>query len=72
MQFLDFGIGGNMEWLKNIAINLNAKGPAAVLIALIVSISSLGLWGEGELAATALGILAFALGLLGLALANRA
>jgi len=60
-----------MEWLKNIAVNLHAKGPAAVLISIIVSIAALGLWGQGDLAKSALSVLAVALGLLGLALANR-
>ena len=42
---------------KNLVINLQAKGPAAVLIALILSITALGLFGEGVAAGGALGIL---------------
>jgi hypothetical protein len=60
-----------MEFLKNIAVNLKATGPAAVLIALIGGITLLGLFGQGEMARSALNILAFATGALGLALAQR-
>jgi hypothetical protein len=61
-----------MDWFKNIAVNLHAKGPAAVLISLVLSIAALGLWGEGELAEVALSILGFAFGMVGLSLANKA
>lgn len=36
-----------MEFLKNVAVNLNATGPAAVLISLIGGITLLGLFGHG-------------------------
>jgi L-asparagine transporter-like permease len=60
-----------MDFLKNIAVNIRATGPAAVLISLIAGITLLGLFGQGELARSALNILAFATGALGLALAQR-
>lgn len=60
-----------MEFLKNITLNLKATGPAAVLISLIGGITLLGLFGEGEMAQAALYILAFNIGLLGLALAHK-
>lgn len=60
-----------MDWLKNITINLKATGPAAVLIALIVGITVLGVFGQGEKAGSALSILGFMVGALGVALAQR-
>lgn len=45
-----------MEFLKNFAISIRATGPAAVLVALILSICALGLFG-GEQAEPALNIL---------------
>ena len=47
-----------MDFLKNIAISLQATGPAAVIIAWIISVTALGLFGDGSLAKTALSILA--------------
>ncbi|MBU2835748.1 hypothetical protein HF673_08230 [Acidithiobacillus thiooxidans] len=61
-----------MEFLKNVAVNLNATGPAAVLISLIGGITLLGLFGHGGLASSALSILSLIIGFLGLALAQRA
>ena len=60
-----------MDWLKNITVNLKATGPAAVLIALIVGITVLGIFGEGDKAGAALSILGFMAGALGIALAQR-
>lgn len=47
------------NFLKNLVINLQATGPAAVLIVLIMSIAALGLFGNGPVASTALTILSF-------------
>jgi hypothetical protein len=41
-------------FLKNIVVNLRATGPAAVLIAWLVCITALGLYGSGSLAGMAL------------------
>jgi hypothetical protein len=60
-----------MEFLKNIAVNLKATGPAAVLISLSGCVTLLGLFGQGDLASSALSILAFLIGMVGLALAQR-
>lgn len=61
-----------MTLLSNIVVNLTATGTAAVLIALIGAITLLGLFGHGALANTALGALVLAMGILVLALAQRA
>jgi hypothetical protein len=46
-----------MRFLSNIAVNLRATGPAAVLITWIACVTLLGLFGTGPLAKTAIGIL---------------
>lgn len=46
-----------MEFLKNIAINLKATGPAAVIIAWILGITAVGVLGQGETATRALNAL---------------
>lgn len=46
-----------MEFLKNIAINLKATGPAAVIIAWVLGITAVGVFGEGESASKALSAL---------------
>ena len=53
-----------MNPIRNIAVNLRAKGPAAVLIVWIVSVTAVGLVGEGPIAERALGLLAIAGGLI--------
>ena len=60
-----------MDFLKNIAISLQATGPAAVLIVWIICVTALGFLGDGSLAKTALSILAFAGGMILFALANK-
>ena len=61
-----------MEFLKNISVNLRATGPAAVLIAWIAAITAIGLFGEGDLAKSAIQILAFAGGMILIGLASKA
>ena len=56
---------------KNIAINLQATGPAAVIIVWIVCVTALGLFGDGSLAAKALTLLAFAGGATLIGLVNK-
>lgn len=46
-----------MEFLKNIAINLKATGPAAVIIAWILGVALVGVMGQGETATKALNAL---------------
>jgi hypothetical protein len=46
-----------MDFLKNISVNLHATGPAAVMIAWCLSITMLGVFGDGQLATMALTIL---------------
>jgi hypothetical protein len=47
-----------VEFFRNITLNLNATGRAAVLIVLIMSIAVLGIFGSSTLGAAALGLLA--------------
>ena len=61
----------NLDFMKNIAVNLRATGPAAVLIALIASITSLGLFGDRPIAKSAVGILAVLTGMVAISLAER-
>ena len=56
---------------KNIALNLRATGPAAVIAIWIISVTLLGLFGNGELAGRALTILAVAGGMVLVALASK-
>ena len=49
----------SMDFLKNIAINLKATGPAAVIISWILSVSLVGILGHGEIASKALTVLEF-------------
>ena len=48
-----------MDPFKNIAINLNASGPAAVLIVVCICITLIALYGSGVNASYALGALVF-------------
>lgn len=57
--------------LKNIAINLRAHGPAAVIIAWVGGVTVLGLYGDGDLAIRAMNILAVAGGIILVTLAAR-
>ena len=43
-----------MDFLKNIAINLKATGPAAVIISWILGITLVGVFGQGEIVSKAL------------------
>ena len=60
-----------MEWMKNIVVNLQAKGPATVMIALIAGITILGLFGESVLASSALGLLSALTGLIAIGLVQK-
>lgn len=48
-----------MDFMKNIAVNLKATGPAAVLAVWVICVTLLGIFGAGEIASRALGLLAF-------------
>ncbi len=48
-----------MEFFKNIAVNLKATGPAAVMAIWVVCVTLLGIFGSGEMARSAFGLLAF-------------
>jgi len=39
-----------IDFLKNIIVNLKATGPAAVLIAWVLGVTLLGIFGNGEIA----------------------
>lgn len=60
-----------MEFLKNIALNLKAMGPAAVMIVWIICVTLLGLFGSSEMAPKSFYLLAFFGGAVLLALANK-
>ena len=60
-----------MDFLKNIAVHLQAKGPAAVIIVWIVCVTALGLFGDGSFAVSALSILALVGGMILISLANK-
>ncbi|OAI44017.1 hypothetical protein AYO43_09615 [Nitrospira sp. SCGC AG-212-E16] len=48
-----------MEFLKNIVVNLQATGPAAVLAIWVICVTVLGIFGSGPMASLAFGILSF-------------
>lgn len=60
-----------MEFLKNIALNLKATGPAAVMIVWVICVTLLGLFGSGEMAGKSFGLLAFFGGAVLISLANK-
>ena len=60
-----------MRLLSNIAVNLHATGPAAVLVAWIACVTLLGLFGTGPLAKAAIGILSVVGGVLVAALGSQ-
>jgi len=60
-----------MEFLKNIVVNLKATGPAAVLSVWVICVTLLGVFGSGEMASSAFGLLAFFGGAILVALANK-
>ncbi len=60
-----------MEFLKNIAVNLKATGPAAVLTIWVICVTLLGIFGAGEMASRAFFLLSFFGGAVLIALANK-
>ncbi|MFT5116531.1 MAG: hypothetical protein ACI9NY_000050 [Kiritimatiellia bacterium] len=44
---------------KNIAVNIQARGPAAILIVWCISVTAIGLYGQGEMAGRAINLLSF-------------
>jgi amino acid permease len=46
MNFLDL--------FRNFALNIRATGPAAILVVWIIAVATLGLYGQGEIASSAL------------------
>jgi hypothetical protein len=60
-----------MEFFKNIALHLQATGPAAVIIVWILCITLVGIFGNGPIATMAMGLLAFAGGAVMIGLASR-
>ena len=61
-----------MEFLKNIALNLQATGPSTVIIVWIICVTMLGLFGSGDMAGRSFGLLAFFGGAVLISLANKA
>lgn len=61
-----------IDLFKNLAINLRATGPAAVMIAWIMAVAGIGILGQGELANFSLTILGFVGGAVMFSLASRA
>jgi len=60
-----------MEFFKNIAVNLKATGPAAVMCVWVICVTLLGIFGSGPMASSAFGLLAFFGGAVLYALANK-
>jgi hypothetical protein len=60
-----------MDFLKNIVVNLKATGPSAVLIAWIIGITLLGIFGDGEIAKKAVNYLGILGGILVVVLGQR-
>jgi hypothetical protein len=60
-----------MQFLKNIAVNLKATGPAAVMAIWVICVTLLGIFGTGEMAKSAFGLLAFFGGAVLISLANK-
>jgi hypothetical protein len=61
-----------MDFLRNFVVNLHATGPAAVLIVWLGAVAGIGIFGTGEHAGSALGILGGSGGFLIWSLASRA
>lgn len=57
--------------LRNIVINLHARGPAAVIVAWIGAVTALGIWGTGKMASDAMSMLAYAGGAILVTLAAK-
>jgi hypothetical protein len=60
-----------MNPFRNLALNLQATGPAAVLCVLLLSIAAVGVFGSDKLGPQALGLLAAALGVVATGLIAR-
>lgn len=60
-----------VNFLRNIAVNLRAKGPAAVLCTLTIRITVLGLFGTTDSARFAMAFLCGVFLVIGLTLAQR-
>lgn len=60
-----------MDPFKNVSVNIKAAGPAAVIIAWLVCVTVVGLFGEGGLAESALTFLGIAGGIILTSLAMR-
>jgi hypothetical protein len=60
-----------MNPFRNLVMNLQATGPAAVLCVWILSIAVVGVFGSDKLGAQALGLLAAALGAIGVGLVSK-
>lgn len=46
-----------MDFLRNLFINLKATGPAAVIIAWVIGVTLLGIFGNGDIASRAMSVL---------------
>jgi len=46
-----------MNFFSNIALNMHATGPAAVMCTWVIAVTALGLFGQGELARSAMTVL---------------
>lgn len=60
-----------MEFFKNVAVNIKATGPAAVLVAWVGAVTILGVLGTGAIASSALFLLAMFIGTVGAALGGK-
>ena len=60
-----------VQLLRNIAVRIQAPGPAAIMILWLLCVTALGLFGEGEYVRNALNILMFFAGLILFSLAAK-
>jgi hypothetical protein len=60
-----------VDFLKNLVVNLHATGPAAVLVAWVIAVAAVGIFGTGTISLVALLCLWSTGGLLIVALGSR-
>ena len=60
-----------LRLLRNIAVSIQAPGPAAIMIFWLLCVTSLGLFGDGEYVSNALMLLIFFAGLVLVSLAGK-
>ena len=60
-----------VQLLRNIAVRIQAPGPAAIMVCWLLCVTALGLFGEGEYVSNALTVLIFFAGAVLVSLASK-